>query len=188
MTTGTNQPATWSAMRWIGARLRCAAATMWTICASSVSAPTFSARITKPPVWFSVPAVTFEPGAFATGIGSPVTIDSSTVPLALDQFAVDRHLLARAHAQQLADLDGCRSATVSSRAVGLHPHGGLRREVEQRPDRARRLLAGTQLEHLAEQHQHGDHRGRLEVDRHRAVVRPRTPPETGSGAKVPTML
>ena len=28
MTTGTNQPATWSAMRWMGARLRWAAATM----------------------------------------------------------------------------------------------------------------------------------------------------------------
>jgi hypothetical protein len=54
---------------------------MWTICESSVSAPTFSARITKPPVWFSVPAVTFEPTVFATGMGSPVTIDSSTLPL-----------------------------------------------------------------------------------------------------------
>ena len=28
ITTGTNHPATWSAMRWIGARLRWAAATM----------------------------------------------------------------------------------------------------------------------------------------------------------------
>jgi hypothetical protein len=37
-------------MRWIGARLRCAAATMCTICASSVSEPIFSARMTKPPV------------------------------------------------------------------------------------------------------------------------------------------
>ena len=54
---------------------------MCTICASSVSAPTFSARITKPPVWFIVPDVTFAPGALATGIGSPVTMDSSTVPL-----------------------------------------------------------------------------------------------------------
>ena len=68
-------------MRWIGARLRCAAATMCTICESSVSAPTFSARITKPPVWFKVPAVSLEPTALATGIGSPVTIDSSTLPL-----------------------------------------------------------------------------------------------------------
>jgi hypothetical protein len=50
MTTGTNQPETWSAMRWMGARLRWASATMCTIWDSMVSAPTFSARITKPPV------------------------------------------------------------------------------------------------------------------------------------------
>ena len=40
-------PATTSASRWIGARLRCASPTMRTICASSVSAPTRSARITQ---------------------------------------------------------------------------------------------------------------------------------------------
>jgi hypothetical protein len=39
-TAGTNQPATVSASRWIGARLRCASATMATIRASMVSAPT----------------------------------------------------------------------------------------------------------------------------------------------------
>ena len=43
ITAGTNQPETWSASRWIGARLRCASATICTICASIVSRPTFSA-------------------------------------------------------------------------------------------------------------------------------------------------
>ena len=38
-TTGTNKPATLSASPWMGARLRCASATMLTICASSVSLP-----------------------------------------------------------------------------------------------------------------------------------------------------
>ena len=106
MTTGTNQPATWSAMRWMGARLRCAAATMWTICESRVSAPTFSARITKPPVWFSVPAVTLEPDGLRHRnrlAGDHRLVD---VALALGQLAVDRHLLAGPHAQQVADLDG----------------------------------------------------------------------------------
>ena len=106
MTTGTNQPATWSAMRWIGARLRCAAATMCTICESRVSAPTFSARITKPPVWFSVPAVTLEPGRLGHRhrlAGDHRLVD---VALALGQLAIDRHLLAGPHAQQVADLDG----------------------------------------------------------------------------------
>jgi hypothetical protein len=41
MMSGTNQRATWSAMRWMGARLRCAIATIWTIWASSVLAPLF---------------------------------------------------------------------------------------------------------------------------------------------------
>ncbi len=58
MTSGTNQPETWSAMRWIGARERCASATIWTIRDSIVSRPTFSARITSAPVWFSVPPMT----------------------------------------------------------------------------------------------------------------------------------
>ncbi len=50
MTAGTNQPETWSASRWIGARERCAAATICTIRASTVSRPTLSARMTKVPV------------------------------------------------------------------------------------------------------------------------------------------
>ena len=45
ITAGTNQPATSSAKRWIGARLRCASATSCTIRDSIVSLPTFSATI-----------------------------------------------------------------------------------------------------------------------------------------------
>ncbi len=77
-TAGTKYDDTTSANRWIGARLRCASLTMWTICASSVSLPTRSARITKPPVPFTVPPVTRAPSVFSTGSDSPVTIDSST--------------------------------------------------------------------------------------------------------------
>jgi hypothetical protein len=77
-TAGTNQPATASASRWTGARLRCASATIRTIWASSASFPTRSARSTKLPLPFTVPPVTRSPGPFSTGIGSPVTIDSST--------------------------------------------------------------------------------------------------------------
>ena len=48
-TVGTNHADTVSASRWIGARDRCASLTMRTICASSVSAPTRCASITKVP-------------------------------------------------------------------------------------------------------------------------------------------
>ena len=50
MTAKTNQPATRSASFWIGARLRLASLTMWTMRASNVSEPTFSARIVNDPV------------------------------------------------------------------------------------------------------------------------------------------
>ncbi len=79
ITAGTNQPATVSASRWMGARERCASPTMRTIWASSVSAPTRSARMITLPVPLTVPPVTRLAGPFSTGIGSPVTIDSSTL-------------------------------------------------------------------------------------------------------------
>ena len=55
---GTNHPVTWSASRWIGARLRCASATICTIFESMVSAPTCVARMVKLPVWLTVPPIT----------------------------------------------------------------------------------------------------------------------------------
>jgi len=63
---------------WIGARDRCASATMATIWASNVSLPTRSARITKLPVVLTVAPVTLSPGFFSAGRGSPVIMDSST--------------------------------------------------------------------------------------------------------------
>ena len=80
-TAGTNHPATTSARRWIGARLRCASATIRTICESTVSSPTFVATMMKPPVPFTVPPITVSPGPFSTGIGSPLIIDSSMLLL-----------------------------------------------------------------------------------------------------------
>ena len=53
----------------------------------------------------TVAPMTLSPGAFSTGIGSPVIIDSSTELWPSTHDAVDRHLLARPDAQQVADLD-----------------------------------------------------------------------------------
>ncbi len=61
----------------MGARLRCAWLTIFTICASNVSLPTRSARITSEPVPFTVAPITALPGPLLTGIDSPVIIDSS---------------------------------------------------------------------------------------------------------------
>jgi len=78
MTIGTKMPDTTSASFWMGARLLCASATMATIRASSVSAPTFSARMTSTPDPLMVAPTTLAPATLSTGMGSPVTIDSST--------------------------------------------------------------------------------------------------------------
>jgi hypothetical protein len=77
-TVGTKYADTRSASRWMGARLRCASPTMRTMPASSVSAPTRRASMTRDPVPLTVPPVTVAPGVFSTGIDSPVSIDSST--------------------------------------------------------------------------------------------------------------
>ena len=78
-TPGTNQLDTLSASFWIGARERCASATICTIRASTVSLPTRSARMTKLPVVLTVAPVTLSPVDFSTGSGSPLIIDSSTL-------------------------------------------------------------------------------------------------------------
>ena len=78
MTVGTNQAETWSARRWIGARLRCAVATICTIWDSKVSRPILSARITKLPDLLIVPPITRESFSLVTGMDSPVTMDSSS--------------------------------------------------------------------------------------------------------------
>src|ERR1700736_5224204 len=161
ITAGTNQPATWSARRWIGARERWAAATMSTMRASTVSRPILSARITKPPDWLRVPPITRSPGCRLAGIDSPVTIDSSMVErpstiapspgiLSPDRDRVKRDVFVAAVRREAARCG--------------------RRETQEGADRARSTLARAQLQYLAEQHQHGDDRRGLEIDRNRAVV------------------
>ena len=163
-TAGTKYPETTSARRWIGARVRCASLTIRTIWASIVSAPTRSARMTRPPVPLTVPPMTRSPGPFSTGIGSPVIIDSSTALGALEHDAVDRDLLARPDPQPIAR-DDLVERDVFLAAVVAEPPRGLGRQAEQGPDRAAGLAARPQLEHLPQQDERRDHRRRLEVDR-----------------------
>ena len=77
-TAGTKYEATRSTSPWMGARERCAPATIATICDSTVSSPTRPASITKLPVLLIVPPVTGSPADFSTGTGSPVSRLSST--------------------------------------------------------------------------------------------------------------
>ncbi len=85
----------------------------------------------------------------------------------LGDDAIDRDLLAGTDPQQITDRDGVdRDVLVAMR--GDAPRG-LRRQAEQRADRARRALARPQFQHLPQQHQNRDDGRRLEIHRDRAV-------------------
>ena len=160
-TAGTNHADTTSASRWIGARVRWASPTIRTICASTVSLPTRSARITKLPVPLMVAPVTRRPASLTTGVGSPVSIDSSTVLRPSTTMPSAGILLARPDAKAIAQADvGHRLVELLS--VADDP-GGLRREIEQLANRGARPAASAEFEDLAEEHEDGDHDRRFEV-------------------------
>ena len=99
-------------------------------------APTRSARMTKPPVPLTVAAGDARsPAVFSTGIGSPVTIDSSTLLRPSSDDAVDRHLLAGPDAQAIAD------RTWSSGTSASLPSSARRRAPSSARDRAARGCA-----------------------------------------------
>ena len=133
-----------------------------------VSRPTFSARMTKPPLRLIVPPMTLAPTSLLDRhrLAGHHRFVERRAPL--DQLAVDRHLVARA-APAADRRPRRRRARPPRRRRSVTLMRGLRRQVEQRADRAGGLLAGAQLQHLAEQHQHGDDSRRLEIDRDRAV-------------------
>ena len=78
---------------------------MATMRASMVSRTDALGRMTRAPVPLTVPPITRSPGCLATGIDSPVTIDSSTALRALEDDAVDRHGVAGPDAQPVARMD-----------------------------------------------------------------------------------
>ena len=116
-----------------------------------------------------VPPISLAPGSFSTGIDSPVTIDSSTALLP-SSTTPSTGTLSPGRTRRRSPTCTCSSGTSSSSPSSRDAARRLRREIEQRADGAAGLLARAQLQHLPEQHQHGDHGGGLEVDR-----RPRRP-------------
>ncbi len=90
---------------------------------------------------------------------------------AVEHAAIDRHGIARPHAQAVAMLHAVER-DIFIAAVGTDAARHLRREVEQSADRAARAFAGAQLQHLAEQDEHRDDGGRFVIDRDHAAVLP----------------
>jgi hypothetical protein len=175
-------------MRWIGARERCASATIWTMRASIVSRPTFSARITRAAglVDRAADDLIARP-CFVTGIDSPVTIDSSSEERP-SSTTPSTGTFSPGRTRRLSPTDQRARA-------GTSPRRYRRRRCGARswaPDRAApgsrpKSFAGAQFQHLAEQHQHGDDRRRLEIDRDRAI-HPRKAAGKIPGASVATTL
>ena len=158
---GTNTSAIRSARRWIGALEPWARWTSSTIRARAVSRPTWVARITNDPVVLSVAPMTSSPTRFVAGIGSPVSIDSSTAEAPSTTTPSTGTLSPGPHAQQVARED------VGERHVRLlavaDPPGGRRLEADQPPDRAGRPALGPGLQPSAEQDQADDDRRGVEV-------------------------
>lgn len=109
----------------MGALADCASSTRRMICASVVSLPTRTARMTSSPVWFTVPPMSLSPTCFATGSGSPVTIDSSTddVPDATTPSVgtvAPGKIYVRRFEQQRGPLDGTKAHTDSDNTQRTH--------------------------------------------------------------------
>ena len=134
ITAGTNQAATRSASRWMGARLRCASETRRTICASRVPSPTRSARMRKVPLRLTVPPVILLPGIFSTGNDSPVIIDSSTLA---DPSRTTPSTGTLSPGRTRSTSPGCTSSSGTSRSSSLST---LRAVFGARPSSARSAL------------------------------------------------
>ena len=172
MTAGTNQAATRSASAWIGARERCALGDQLRRSArASCRRRRARAAMTKLPVPLTVPPVTASPARLLDRhrlAGQHDLVDGARP---FDDDAVDRHLLARADAQAVADADLRRAAR---RPRGRRRRCGGRSRARG-PSSARiadaGALAGAELEDLAEEDEDDDDRRGLEVDGDLAVWR-----------------
>ena len=167
ITAGTNHAETLSASFWMGARDRWASPTSFTIWARSVSAPTRRASTIKAPLPFTVPPVTASPAVFSAGIGSPVTIASSTA-LVPSTTTPSTGTVSPGRTRSRSPTAMRSMATSSSAPSGRRTRS--RREVQERADRAAGPRPSPQLQDLAQEHEGDDHRRGLEVHRQRAAV------------------
>src|ERR1035438_10335662 len=159
----------------MGARLRWAWPTNWTICASNVCAPTRSARITNEPVVFMVAPMTGLLGDFSDGIDSPVIIDSS-MALRPSRSTPSTGTFSPGRTRRRSPGFTCSSG-ISFSVTSPPASATTRRAVfGLRSRRARKggagggagrwgsaTGAGSDFHHLTEQDQRGDGGGSLEV-------------------------
>ena len=98
-----------------------------------------------------LPPTTLAPASFVTGIDSPVIEGLVHRAAALDHGPVDRHLLSGAYAQAVADRDVLKPDLLVGPVGLVEPARGLRRQVEERAQRAAGALARPEFQHLSEE-------------------------------------
>ena len=136
ITAGTNQPDDL-----IGQALDRRAAALRLARPAARSAPAWCrgrpsrASMTSAPVWFSVPPITLAPASLVTGIDSPVTIDSSTA-LRPSTTAPSTGTFSPGRTRRRSPTCDRVERHLLLAAVGADAPRGLRREIEQRADRA----------------------------------------------------
>jgi hypothetical protein len=157
-TSGTNQPDTTSARRWIGARLRCASATSLTMPRQQGVGANSLGRHDETAAGIDRAGDHLGAALLGHRHRSPVMVDSSTVPSPSATHAIDRHLLARPHAQGVADGNGIDGdLLVASVAYPLSAMRGARPSRPlMAPDVASRARNSSTL---AEQGEHDDDGG-----------------------------
>ena len=111
--------------------------------------------MTKLPLALIVPPMTRASLSLVTGMDSPVTIDSSSAERPSSTTPSTGTFSPGRTRKRSPTCDRVERDFLVA-AVVLDAARGLRREIEQRADRARGRLARAQFQHLAEQHQHGD--------------------------------
>ena len=109
----------------------------------------------------------------STGIGSPVSIDSSTCERP-SSTTPSTGTFSPGRTRRRSPTCTWSSGDVLLGAVVAQAARGLRRQAQQRLDRGGGLRARAQLQQLAEQGERDDHRGRLEVDADAAVLAERS--------------
>ncbi len=139
----------------MGARVRCAWLTSCTICASMVSLPTRSARMTRAPVPFTVAPITRAPLPFSTGMDSPVIMDSSTALAPSSTTPSTGIFSPGTHAEPVSRFHLIeRDVALGSVCGDQSRH--LRTQIEQRADCARGLAARAQFQNLTEKNERDD--------------------------------
>ena len=137
--------------------------------ASSVSAPTRSARIDQGAIAVHGRARDLARCGLGDRDGFAGDHRFVDATLALEHRAVHRHLLARLHPQPIADDHAFERHLLLDPVVAQAP-GEIGREFQQLPDGLAGLSHRAELQHVAQDHQRHDHRGRLEIGPDRAVV------------------